>query len=60
VGHPVDAVIAAGVEPLAVVVETHAVVLVIVHDRELVGVDLEAPDGHGVVDTDVPRGVDGK
>jgi hypothetical protein len=26
----------------------------------VVGIDLEAPDGHGVVDADVPCGVDGQ
>jgi hypothetical protein len=49
--------IAALVEPFAIVIETLTVPFVIVHDVEVVGVDLEAPDGHGVVDADVPRGV---
>ena len=55
VGHPVGAVIAPRVEPSTVVVEALTVALVIVHDVEVVGVDLEAPNGHGVVDADVPR-----
>src|SRR4029077_16050881 len=60
VGHPIGTVIAALVEPFAIVVEAHAVAFVIVHDVNVVGVDLEAPDGHGVVDPDVPRSVDGQ
>ena len=55
VRHPVGAVIAPLVEPTAVVVEALTVALVIIHDVEVVGVDLEAPNGHGVVDADVPR-----
>jgi hypothetical protein len=51
---PVDAVIAALVEPCAVVVEALTVALVVVHYVDVVGVDLEAPDRHGVVDADVP------
>jgi len=57
VGHLVGAVIAALVEPVAIVVEALTVALVIVHDVEVVRVDLKAPDGHGVVDADVPRSV---
>ena len=37
-------------------VEAHAVAFVVVHDVDVIGVDLEAPDGHGVVDADVLRG----
>ncbi|HZZ22293.1 MAG TPA: hypothetical protein VFE60_06815, partial [Roseiarcus sp.] len=40
VGHPVAAVIAALVEPCAVVVEALTVALVVVHHIEVVGVDL--------------------
>jgi hypothetical protein len=57
---PVGAVIAPLVEPSAVVVEALTVALVIVHDVEAVGVDLKAPDGHGVVDADVLRRMDGQ
>ena len=57
VGHPVGAMIASIVEPLAIVIEALTVALVIVHDVEVIGVDLEAPNGHGVVDADVPRSV---
>jgi hypothetical protein len=53
-------VIAALVEPFAIVIEALTVALVIVHDVKVVGVDLEAPDGHGVVDADVPRSMDGQ
>ena len=49
VGIPVSPVIAALVEPFAIVVEALTVALVVVHHIEVVGVDLEAPDGHGVV-----------
>ena len=55
VGHPVGAVITPRVEPLAVVVEAHAVAFVIVHYVEMIGVDLEAPDRHSVVDADDAR-----
>ena len=41
-------------------IEALTMALVIIHDVEVVGVDLEAPDGHGVVDPDVPRSVDGQ
>jgi hypothetical protein len=44
VGHPVRAVAASLAEPRAVVVEALTVALVIVHDVEVVEVDLEAPD----------------
>jgi hypothetical protein len=47
-------VVALPVETFAIVVEALTVALVIVHDVEVVRVDLEAPDGHGVVDADVP------
>ena len=60
VGHPVAAVIAALVEPFAVLVEAHAVAFVIVHTVNVVGVDLEAPDGRGVVDADVHAVCTGK
>ena len=49
--------IAPRVEPLAVVVEAHSVALVVVRYVDVVGIDLEAPDRHGVVNADVPRGV---
>ena len=52
--------IATRVEPFTVVVEALTVALLVVHDVEVIGVDLEAPDGHGVVDADVPRGVCGQ
>ena len=56
-GIPISPVIAALVEPFAIVIEALTVALVIVHDVEVVEVDLEAPDGHGVVNANVPRGV---
>ena len=43
------------VEPRAIVVEALTVALVIVHDVEMVLVDLEAPYRHGVVDAEIPR-----
>jgi hypothetical protein len=59
-GHPIDAVIAPLVEPRAVVIKAHPVAFVIVHDVEMIGVDLKAPDGHGVINPDVPSGLDGQ
>ena len=48
--------IASSVEPVAIVAGAHAVALVVVHDVEVVGVDLK--NGHSVDDADVPGGVD--
>ena len=50
--------IAPRVEPLAVVVEAHSVALVVVRYVDVVGIDLEAPDRHGVVNADVPGRLD--